>query len=50
VLVHHDLGRKAGVNPYRAALDSCRDTDYLVNPAELEKVRAHSSGLHMMIP
>ena len=27
VLVHHDLGRKGPVNPYRAALDSCRDTD-----------------------
>lgn len=27
VLVHHDLGRKGAVNPYRTALDSCRDTD-----------------------
>jgi hypothetical protein len=37
VLVHHDLGRKGPVNPYRTALDSCRDTDCAPPPIPTRK-------------
>jgi hypothetical protein len=44
VLVHHDLGRKGSINPYRTALDSCRDTDCA--PPPVPTLRALAPPLH----